>query len=497
MKKLIAMICGLVIIFTGAVSYGAERDYWYWDFEKETWELTEEGQELWDAAVKARKENPAANKRKPKAYPYRQVERLTFKADVKGKYLVSVLDEVAGSGSTITGSITQYQKGSSAHAWYLSLKGEGGTQVFGLGVPSGFEGFNHNTTGSIMEFPTYQYIDEDGHSAYDKYYYKKESDYSYYIYVRGTPRNNEVESLQIWLPVVREWDEERGEYIGMGSGQGMVDGEFYTDREGQSDVLDCYDIEYEYTGDPAKFQGGRNLYTLLGVSHDVDAYIEEMNKKIEFEKKYAYYEGPENNHKKPLRYKSWNGQMDGGYYQWDFNMLFAGKADVSGLDANCYNYLKGIGKNASISVVGLETTRDGQPYDCPYPMVQVKGSRDEVWFDISQMAVGSDNGETANNPKAVYVKLYKLKDFRDFVKYEDLTKDDDEIVMVLYFKDDKMTRLDKLVFDFGPTNTGNNEPWTISADKFEFSGDVASLMKYDNMDTDYFGEFMESMGIII
>ena len=493
MKKIIAIICGLAITLTSVVSFAKPSyEYRYWDFETESMVLTEEGQKLWEDALEARKEDPAANKDWPPTYPLRCEERLTFKMNVKGKYIAPILSDVAGNGNIIRCSISQYDR-----AWYLSLKGNGGTKVFTAGVPMGFEGFNHNTTGSILTFNTYWYVDEDGQGAFDEDLFNSDSDYPRAIYVKGTPKGGKIDSLQLWLPFHKLWDEEIGDYRWLHSTAKIDFGEFNPDVEGQTDVLDCYDIKYEYTGDPTKFEGGRNLYTLLGVGHDEEAYIEEIRKKSELAKKYAYDEGPDNNHKKPLRYKSWNGKMDGGYIQYDFDVLFAGRASLADLNTGAYQYLKGVGQNAAVTVMGIETTRDGKPYASPYPMVCVKGSRGEAWFDISMMAYNSDDGNPDTNSKAVYSKLYKLKNFKDFVKYEDLTKPDDEIEMILYFKDEAKTELDKIVFNFGPLSMGKEELWTIDAERFDFIGDIGSMMMYDNMDEDYFGYVLDMLGIVL
>ena len=482
MKKLVSALFGIAVIFTAIVTYGADREYNYWDFETESWELTKEGQELWEEALKARRENPAENKDRPEDFPYKCVERLTFKADAKGKYLAGELADVVGSGYTVTGSISQYQTGpSDGGCWYLSLKGKGGTRVFFLGVPNGWEGFNYTTTGNVMEFPTYQYINGDGHEVKNWDYYKTDSDFSYYIYVSGKPRDGKVAELNIWQPLRRRFDEEERVYLPL--------------PDGDTDVLDCYDIKYEYTGASETFENGRNLYTLLGVSDDVNEYMAEQKKKEEFRDKYAYDEGPLNNHKKPLRYKSWNGKDDGGYHQWDFNLVFAGRADISDMNTGAYQYLKGIGDGAYVSLVGLETTRDGLPYDSPYPMVRVKGNKGEAWFDISTMSVRSDNGEADSNPRAVYVTLYKLKGLTDFVKYEDLTAADEEITMVLYFRDDKMTEPDRIVFDFGPLNIPGRAAWTVERDDFDFTGDIACLTEECIVEEDHFGHILDMLGI--
>ena len=274
MKKLTLLLCALAVMFTSVTSNAElvqnyEQIYNYWDFETGSYVLTEEGERLWEEALEARKQNPAANRYWPPAYPLKCDERLSFKAKVNGKNLAYKLKDIAGNSRVIECSVSQYNS-----QWILNIKGSGGAAAFFTDVPMSFEGFNHNTTGSILKFYEFLHMDENGQQIWDYDEYGAGDGFVYRpeILLRGETKNGKIKSLQLWEPIQKVWDEDEGDYKPLFPFRNEDKGEFYW-TEGQMDILDCYDIEYEYTGDSEKFENGRNLYTLLGVSEDLDEYM--------------------------------------------------------------------------------------------------------------------------------------------------------------------------------------------------------------------------------
>ena len=469
-----------------------ENPYGYsrWNWDKGCWELTDLGREIWEEAIEVRNENPSAYKFTPAAVPDVCEERMNFTINVKNKDLAPFMEDIAGHGNEIEATIYRSRNFGLdvSRTWDLALQGEGGRALLRCVVMNTFGEYDHNNVGSILCFPLESLMDDSGKNLG----FKPDDGYKY-LYVKANPKGGDIFNLQVWMP-------DRG--VSHEIDGGLLNGEFITDTDrgqSQTDILKCKDVDYEYCGDPEKFENGKNLYTLFSVSHDVDEYIAEMKRKEEFAKKYDYDEGPDNNHKKPMRYDSWNGKDDGGSVHHDFNIVFEIKAKLPFLNTSAFQYLKGIGDSPEITIFGIQNTTNGEvdDFDFPYPLMRVKGSKGEVWFDISMSAGDSDDGGSAV-PGASYVRLYKLKDFKNWVKYEDLTKPDEEISFVAYFDPETKTKLEKIVFDFGPlTDSGEKEAWTVYADRLSFTGDLTALREiwYDKNDgkEDFFGMVLKAL----
>lgn len=422
------------------------------------------------------------------------MEELTFTIDVSVKNINSAIEEVAGNGKTVKGIIKLLNR-----CWYLTLKGNGGAQTYWQEVPIINNKYDHNTTGSILKFKLYNYIDEDSvvHGEYSS-----AGIFEGEIYVKGTPSNGKIKDLQLWIP-----------YAAPKISTGITNGYFATDAKPtrydgpQPDVLDCDNVKYTFHQSLEEFEKGKNLYTLLGVITDEEEFFEKLEYEKKMRKKYAYDYGPSSNHKTPLRFKEWNGKEDGGYVEWDYYVSYAATAKLTDMNTRVIKAFKGIGDNPEITIMSIVKTRDGKD-DSSDPMVRVKGSKGEVWFNPSTISMNSGNGDDDDTPTSVYIELYKIKDFKDHIIYEDLNADDEYISVTYNFTDESKTELDYIglnfeatpleVFGLGRYKDKNKAQWTIRADELNVVGDEDAYKDWwggRSAPFDYFGAYLKRVGI--
>ena len=498
MKRLISSVLLFLLLSLYATTSFAQ----YWDYDKGDLILTEEEEQAFWNAVEEKRRDPADHKEMPEVYPAEYIERLSFTIDVKGKHISSFLSSIAGKGDEIT-AFVYLTRGSSA--WTLSLKGQGGTARLLYYLPINFGGYNYSTgTDRVLKFEMgymFEFNDEDFRSEIYRHYDHDVSErfsdkivfdrsvnntlYAGTVYISGDPMNGNIDNLKVWMP----FESYRGTSPNDGHFPEKVD-------DYQYDVLNCRNVKYEYLGDDM-LNDKWCMYKLLGISTDLDYYYQELRRRDAFEKEHAYDHGPKSNYKTPLKWTEYI--YEGGENEFDAYINGTTIAPMPPLISSMIPSMSGIGIVSEMRIHSIVETRNSEKWDS-CPMIELVGERGSTaWFDIGTFAPNSDDPSSPrpNNPKAIYLKMSRIKDFKDLIKYEDLTKTAETFELFYYFTDESKDELDHMTLRY-KTSTGKTEEITIQGSRLTYEGDPEAFRGWWNSgseETDYFGEYLDRMGI--
>lgn len=464
-----------------------QMKYREWDIEKGEFRLTKEGEELFKKSLEEKRKNPSKPISKyDTAYPLPKPEKLYFSANLRGKNVGPLLKEVAGNGNTVNGIITRYEDDAE---WFLTIEGDGGNFVIGTFIQS--TSFNRvelrYMTDKNLSFYTSRAIYYNNKKINDEEREELMERLKDCIHISGEASNNEVTSLRI------------------GS-------DFYSilynrpnkDDQQHYDIVEC-DIKYYQPPSKTKYMV-YGLPVIFNLSTNGRIVLDRMQRDQEYLKENAYDTGTFKNYKTPLK---WTEVTLDGKYEWDAYVNSSYTVGLPPLMSAKIPAMRGIGDTRELSIRSYMKTLDGKDWEA-IPLVRITGDCGEAWFALSDLTLGADRlsphqGEGAAN--ALLLKMYRLKDFKDLVMYEDKS-DPQYLELVFYFADqgvDKIGDISLGADDFKVerimlrymTAEGVNEELSIPIEKFTVEGDPLAFRSWwpSTGADDSFGDYLDDLGI--